>query len=153
GQARHFFPLPPFYPMTISKFIRKLLGLQDLVVSAFEFRENDRALVLDVKPWGQSGLCPECRRRGILVASTPSLRERLDVSVLDTQVAFRYAPREIQCAAHGRRHEGIPVPAPLSRLTHRLEYLLVDHCKATTQQAAAEQLHLAPCTLSDLRDR
>ena len=69
------FPLSPFYSMTTSKFIRKLLGLQDIVVSAFEFRENDRALVLDVKPWGQSGLCPECRRRGILVASTPSVRE------------------------------------------------------------------------------
>lgn len=139
--------------MTISKFIRKLLGLQDLVVSAFEFRENDRALVLDVKPWGQSGLCPECRRRGILVASTPSVREWLDVSVLDTQVVFRYAPREIQCATHGRRQEWIPFAAPLSRITHRLEYLLVYHCKSTTQKAAAEQLHLAPSTLSDLLHR
>lgn len=42
---------------------------------------------------------------------------------------------------------------PLSRITHRLEYLLVYHCKSTTQKAAAEQLHRASSTLSDLLHR
>ncbi len=139
--------------MTISKFIRKLLGLQDLIVSAFEFREKDLALVLDVKPWGQLGLCPECRRRGDLVASSPSVREWLDVSVLDTQVILRYAPREIHCPSHGRRQEWIPFAAPHSRITHRLEYLLVHHSKAMAQKEAAKLLHLAPSTLSDLLHR
>lgn len=143
-------PPPALGPMTVSKFIRKLLGLQDLVVTAFEFRDRDRELVLDVKPQGQSGLCPECQRRGERVASTPGIREWRDVSVLDTQVVFRYQPREIHCPVHGRRQEWIPFAAPYSRVTHRLDYLIVHHCKAMTQKAAAKLLHLAPATLSDL---
>ncbi len=139
--------------MTTSKFIRKLLGLQDLVISAFEFREYGRALVLDVKPWGQSGLCPECRHRRELVASAPSVREWRDVSVLDTQVILRYAPREILCPTHGRLQEWVPFAAPHSRVTYRLEYLLVHHCKAMTQKVAARLLHLAPSTLSDVLHR
>lgn len=139
--------------MTISKFIRKLLGLQDLKISGFEFREKDLTLVLDIKLSGKSGLCPECQQRGAPVASTPQIREWLDVSLLDTQVVFRYAPREIECSTHGRRQECIPFAAHLSRITHRLEYLLVHHCKAMTQKATAELLHLAPSTLSDLLHR
>jgi transposase len=139
--------------MTTSKFIRKLLGFQDLVVSAFEFREYGRALVLDVKPWGQSGLCPECRHRRELVASAPSVREWRDVSVLDTQVILRYAPREIHCPSHGRLQEWVPFAALHSRVTYRLEYLLVHHCKAMTQKVAARLLHLAPSTLSDVLHR
>jgi transposase len=139
--------------MTTSKFIRKLLCLQDLVVTAFEFRERGRELVLDVNPWGQSGLCPECQRRGELVASTPAIREWRDVSVLDAQVVFRYQPREIHCPTHGRRQEWIPFAAPSAQVTHRLDYLIIHHCKAMTQKAAAELLHLAPSTLSDLLHR
>ncbi|HLP42613.1 MAG TPA: hypothetical protein VK465_13980, partial [Fibrobacteria bacterium] len=48
-------PPPALGPMTVSKFIRKLLGLQDLVVTAHEFRDRDRELVLDVNPRGQGG--------------------------------------------------------------------------------------------------
>lgn len=147
------FPPPALEPMTISKFIRKLLCLQDLVVTAFEFRDTDLQLVLDVKPWGQSGLCPECQRRGELVASTPAIREWRDVSVLDTQVVFRYPPREIHCPTHGRRQEWIPFAAPSAQVTHRLDYLVVHHCKGMTQKAASKLLHLAPSTLSDLLHR
>lgn len=139
--------------MTVSKFIRKLLCLQDLIVTSFEFRDRDRELVLDVKPRGQTGLCPECQRRGELVPSTPSIREWRDVSILDARVVFRYQPREIHCPTHGRRQEWISFAAPHSQVTHRLEYLLVYNCKAMTQKAAAERLHLAPSTLSDLLHR
>ena len=73
--------------------------------------------------------------------------------VLDTRIVFRYPPREIRCPTHGRRQEWIPFAAPHSQVTHRLDYLLVYHCKAMTQKAAAERLHLAPSTLSDLLHR
>lgn len=108
---------------------------------------------LIVAQQGQSGLCPECQCRGELVPSTPAIREWRDVSILDTRIVFRYPPREIRCPTHGRRQEWIPIAAPRSQVTHRLDYLVAYHCKAMTQKAAAERLHLAPSTLSDLLHR
>lgn len=66
---------------------------------------------------------------------------------------FFYSPKEIHCPTHGRVQERIPWAATYSRITYRLEYLVLKLSQAMTQKAASEILHISKSTLSDLLHR
>jgi transposase len=66
---------------------------------------------------------------------------------------FFYAPKEIFCPTHGRVQESIPWAPAYSRITYRLEYLVLKLAQLMTQKAAAKVLHMAKSTFSDLLHR
>lgn len=66
---------------------------------------------------------------------------------------FFYAPKEILCPTHDRVQEAIPWASSYSRITYRLEYLILSFCQIMCQKAAARLLHLPTSTLSDLLHR
>ena len=66
---------------------------------------------------------------------------------------FFYKPKEIECETHGRVQEKIPWAGPFTRVSYRFEYIMLIYCQMMTQKAAAELLHIAKSTLSDLLHR
>ena len=56
--------------MTVSKFIRNLLNLEELTVSHFELEIRRRTLNLWVKPYKNGCRCPVCNRRSRIVNET-----------------------------------------------------------------------------------
>ena len=70
-----------------------------------------------------------------------------------SQMHFFYAPKEIYCPTHGRVQERIPWASAYSRITYRLEYMVLKSAQIMTQKAASEVLHIPKSTLSDLLHR
>jgi transposase len=134
--------------MTVSKFIRKLLKLKDLIVTRFEFRFWNREFHLWVKPIKNGALCPECGRRGRILR-TMDPRLWLDVPICGWSVLFHYRPKEILCRRHGRVQELIPWAEAYARVPYRFEYLMLLYCQWMPQKAAATILHVPKSTLSD----
>ena len=134
----------------VRKFITRLLRLQGIFVIDYTFGARERAVHLWVRPHKCGCRCPHCERRGPIVHISPEPRMWRDLPVAGWTVCFWYQPKEIHCPTHGRVQEAIPWAAPYARITYRLEYALLRYCQVMTQQAAAELLHLAPSTLSDL---
>lgn len=134
--------------MTANKFIRIFLRLKGLFVCNFHFRIRDKALDLYVKPYRNGRLCPICNRRCKVVWI---LKERSwrDVVVCKWTVYFKYSPREIICPTHSRKQEKIPWADAHSRITYRLEYLMLVYCQIMTQKAAAMLLGFSTSTLSN----
>lgn len=69
------------------------------------------------------------------------------------QEHFFYTPKEIACPTHGRVQERIPWAAGYSRITYRLEYLILKLSQLMTQKAASDILHMPKSTFSDLLHR
>ena len=138
--------------MTTRKFIRKLLGFKDLLVSDFAF-EGRKNLVITVKPHKNGCRCPECGRRCPIVWTASEPRRWRDVPVCGWWVWLLYCPREVLCPTHGRVQEEIPWAEPWYRVTYRFEYLMLRYCQIMTQKAAARLLRISPSTLSDLLHR
>jgi transposase len=140
-------------PMTVNKFIRKLLKLKGLFVTDYQFRFRERALNLWVKPHKNGCLCPRCKRRGRFVRKMDAYRVWRDIPICGWSVFFWYCPREIQCRRHGRIQEDIPWADLYARVTYRFEYVMLVYCQLMTQKAAARILHLPKSTLSDILHR
>lgn len=64
-----------------------------------------------------------------------------------------FCPREIMCRTHGRVQEEMPWADSFARVTYRFEYLALVYSQLMTQKAAAQLLHLAPSTFSDILHR
>ncbi|MCP4626610.1 MAG: transposase family protein, partial [bacterium] len=134
--------------MTVNKFIQIFLRLKGLFVCSFHFRIREKALDLHVKPYKNGRLCSVCKRRCKIVWI---LKERSwrDVVVCKWTVYFKYNPREMICPTHGRKQEKIPWADAHSRITYRLEYLMLVYCQIMTQKAAAMLLGFSTSTLSN----
>jgi transposase len=76
-----------------------------------------------------------------------------DLVVSGTTIYFHYRLREIDCPTHGRAQENIPWADPYSRVTYRLEYLVLAYSQIMTQKAAADALNLFKSTFSDILHR
>jgi len=139
--------------MTINKFIRKLLFLKGLYVTNFQFKIRDRVLNLWVKPYKNGCLCPQCKRRCLIILTIDTPRRWRDISVCGWSVFFWYCPREILCPTHGRVQEDIPWADTYARITYRFEYVMLIYCQLMTQKAAARLLKISRSTLSDLLHR
>ena len=139
--------------MTANKFIRKLLNLKELSVSGFDLNQQQRRLVLFVKPYKNGCQCPECNRRGKIKHQTQMGRVWHDLPLYGCQVELSYFPREILCPTHGRVQENIPWADTYSRVTYRFEYAMLIYCQMMTQKAAAMLLHTAASTLSNMLHR
>lgn len=139
--------------MSNLKLLSRILRLKDLKIIDFRFKYRDKELHLAVKPYKNGCRCPQCGRRGKIVHHTGQPRRWHDLAVFGLTVHLWYAPKEILCPTHGRAQEALPWAAPWSRITYRLEWRICVLCQRMTQKAAAEVLHLAPSTLSDLLHR
>lgn len=110
--------------MTVSKFIRKLLNLKDVLVVRFGFRFWDRELQLCVTPLKNGAHCSQCRRRGRIIRS---MDHRLwqDVPVCGWSILFHYCPSVIICRQHNRVQKLTPaqMPSPC-----HLSFRLCDAC-------------------------
>lgn len=139
--------------MTINKFIKKLLNLKELYVVDFELQIRKRILNLRVKPYKNGRLCPHCNKPGRIKNITTTERVWRDLPVFGCVVNLLYCPKEIICRTHGRVQEKIPWAAPHARVTYRFEYAVVVYCQIMTLNAAADILHFARSSLSDLLHR
>ena len=139
--------------MTVNKFIRKLLNLKELVVCGFDLNERKRHLLIFVKPYKNGCRCPVCDRRCKIIHQSNLYRLWRDLPVYGCQVELCYRPREIVCPTHGRIQENIPWADNYSRITYRFEFAMLIYCQIMTQKAAAQMLHIAQSTLSDLLHR
>jgi transposase len=139
--------------MTANKFIRNLLRLKELSVSGFELDHKNQTLFLWVKPHKNGCRCPYCNRRAKIVHQTNIGRVWRDLPLYGYQVQLCYSAREILCPTHGRVQENIPWADNYSRITYRFEYAMLVYCQIMTQKAAAQMLHIAQSTLSNLLHR
>lgn len=139
--------------MSNMKLLLKILRLKELKINGFEFRQRDKELHLDVKPYKNGCRCPECRRRCQIVRHGTEPRCWVDITIIGMRVFLYYAPKQIECPTHGRHQEEIPWAAAHARSTYRLEYRICGLCQIMTQKAAAEILALATSTLSDALHR
>jgi transposase len=139
--------------MTINKAIAKLLKLKGLKVVDVSFKFRDMAIYLSVKPHKNGCRCPECGHRGTIKRIMPEPRTWRDVCVCGWTIVFVYYPKEIECPTHGRAQEDIPWADAYSRVTYRLEFLIVTYSQLMTQKAAAQLLHIPKSTFSDILHR
>lgn len=139
--------------MSNSKLLCKLLHLNEVKVTWIQFANRSQDLYIGVKPFKNGCRCPQCGRRGRITRTMDEPRSWTDLTLLGIRITFFYAPREILCRDHGRIQEAIPWAAPHSRITCRLEYRISALCRIMTQKAAADILHIAPSTLSDILHR
>lgn len=138
--------------MALNGFIKKLLKLSFLKVSWFEFRDRNRELHLGVKPHKNGSRCSHCGQRGKILQI---LEERTwrDVVVCGIAIFFHYRPKEIRCSTHGRGVEDIPWAASHSRVTYRLELLILSLTQKMAQKAVSDLLKVPSSTLSDIIHR
>ena len=139
--------------MSNLKLLSKILRVKGIKVTAFTFQDRGRELHLTVKPHKNGCRCPQCGRRGRIVASAGTGRSWEDLTVLGIKIFMWFYPREIECPTHGRVQEQIPWAARHARITYRLEWRLCMLCRSMTQKAAAEILHMPRSTVSDLLHR
>lgn len=138
--------------MTAYKLIGKLLKFKGFRCVGLAFRRGQRLEVL-VKPFKNGCRCSHCGRRGKIVRQRAEPRYWRDIPVGPWSVWLMYWPREIHCITHGRVSERLPWADAESRVTYRLEYLMLRYCQIMSQKAAAELLRLPASTLSDLLHR
>ncbi len=139
--------------MTPHKTIARLLKLKGLKVCHITFKFREKAIYLAVKPHKNGCQCPECGRRCKIKRIEPKSRTWRDVGVCGWTIFFVYAPKEIVCPTHGRAQEEIPWADAYARITYRLEFLILTYSQLMTQKAAAQLLHIAKSTFSDLLHR
>ncbi len=117
------------------------------------FKPRCRELHLHVKTHKNGAQCPQCHRRGKIVRTLPQQRTWRDFVVCGWAVIFHYFPNEIECLTHGRAQELIPWADAYARVTLRQEFFVLTYSQCMTQKAAAELLHLASSTFSDILHR
>lgn len=139
--------------MSGNRLLAKLLRVKELKISQYEIHERMRALFVWVKPHKTGCRCPDCGRRCDIVTILHECREWRDMVICGMKVIFLYAPKEISCPTHGRVQERIPWADSHARITYRLEYAILVLSQMMVQKAAAQLLHLAKSTLSDLLHR
>lgn len=138
--------------MALNTFIRKILKLSFLKVRWVEFRDRNQELHLGVKPYKNGCRCPHCGRRCKILRSLDN-RVWRDIVVCGIPIIFHYQPKEIRCPTHGDIMEDIPWAASYSRVTYRLELLILRLSQKMTQKAVSELVKLPTSTLSDLLHR
>ena len=134
--------------MAVRKFIRKLLRLKDMSITFFEFHYRENEFHIGVKPFKNGCRCPNCGRRGKIVARNES-RTWDDIAVAGWKVILHYSPKVIMCPTHGKIQEDIPWAATNSQCTYRFEYIMLSFSKSMTQKEVANLLKVPCSTLSD----
>lgn len=139
--------------MSNQKLLSKILRLEAMKITGFEFKDRGKELHLGVKPYKNGCCCQQCQRRCPIARLGTAIRSWADVTILGLKIVLWYFPKEIDCPTHGKAQEEIPWSAPLSRVTYRLEFLICALSQIMTQKAAAGILRMPTSTLSDLLHR
>lgn len=74
--------------MTDKKLLGKLLRIKGYHVSWYEIHAKKGEIHIGVKPYKTGCRCPECDRRGKIVAVSPECREWRDIVICGMQVFF-----------------------------------------------------------------
>jgi transposase len=136
--------------MNIRKFITRLLKLKGLKVRSFYFADYNRELHLEVAPYKNGCRCPICGRRCRIHKVAQESRIWQDIVVCGIKIYFHYRPKEIDCPTDSRRQEIIPWASDHSRITYRLEFLILKYAQTMTQANAAELLKIPKSTFAGL---
>jgi len=136
-----------------NKFITKLLKLKGLKVKDVYYSGYGNILNLEIKTYKNGCICPTCGLRGQIIVHAKERRTWQDVSVCGKNIYFHYSPKEILCKTHGRVQEVIPWADSYSRITYRLEYVILKYSQIMTQKEAAKLLKMATSTFSDILHR
>ena len=107
--------------MSNLKLLSKILRVKGMKVTAFTVQNRGRELHLEVKSHKNGCRCPQCGRRGRIVASAGTGRSLEDLTVLRIKIVLWSSPREVECPTPGRMQEQIPWAARHARITYRLE--------------------------------
>ena len=134
--------------MATEKLISKLLRLKDVRITFFNFRHRENEFHIGVKPFKNGCRCPDCGRRGKIVARNES-RSWSDIVVAGWKVVFHYSPKVIYCPTHGKLQEDIPWAATSSHCTYRFEYIMLTLSNSMTQKEVANLLKIPSSTLSN----
>jgi len=132
-----------------NKFITKLLKLKGLKVKNWYFGNYNKELHLIVAPYKNGCRCPICGRRCKIHKHAKDTRTWRDIVVCGIEIYFHYHPKEIICPTHGQSQEQIPWADEYSRITYRLEYLIVKYAQGLTQKQVSEFLRIPKSTLSN----
>ena len=73
-------------PVSNLKLLSKILRVKGIKVTAFTFQDRGRELHLTVKPHKNGCRCPQCGRRGRIVASAGTGRSWEDLTVLGIKI-------------------------------------------------------------------
>jgi len=95
------------------KLLSKILRLNGMKITGFQFKNYGRELHLSIKPYKTGCFCADCGRRGRLISQSKEVRSWQDIAVLVVLVALWYWPKEIECAANGRAQERYPMGGPV----------------------------------------
>ena len=94
--------------MSNTRLLNKILRLKGMKVTDLKFLDYGRELHRTVKPYKNGWHCPQCTRRGRIVASSGVGRSWEDLTLIGIKILLWFCPREIECPAHGRVPEQIP---------------------------------------------
>ena len=110
--------------MSVCQFIHRLLNIKAFSVKDYTFRNWFTELWLEVKPYKNGALCPQCIRRGKIIRTVDPPRIWRDLPVCGRQVFFTYSPREIICRTHVCKNSfhGQPL-IPVSLIALNILYL------------------------------
>jgi len=141
--------------MRIQSVVRKLLGVDRLVVKDVSFEEK-RGLVLDVKPAWHKPRCGICGRKGCPGYDTPARltaegdyvqqpRWWRHLALGRVSIWLRYTLRRVECPEHGVVTEAVPWANHEARFTSEFEEL--------TAYLAQQMDKTAVCTLMGINWR
>jgi transposase len=139
--------------MRIANVFRRLLGLQALRVTGFEFRADALVLFLDVEPVRQRTLvCGRCRRRhrgGAYDTSPPRLWRHIDIGPWGIYLRARL--RRLRC----RRCETVVTEAPpwaehASSFTRDFEDVVSFFAQQTNQTVVSRVMKIAWTTVGSI---
>ena len=139
--------------MSNTRLLSKILRLTGMKVTDLKFLDHGRGLHRTVKSYKNGCRGSQCNRRGRIVSSPGVGRSWEDLTLIGINILLWFAPREIECPTHGRVPEQIPWATRYVRVTYRLEWRIGMRCRAMTQKAAADILHMPRSRLSGLLHR
>ena len=143
--------------MTISRILKKMLGVNGLVVDGIEFQGSDAGEEMIVQGHvtkHEQRRCPICGRKCPLYDRGRGARRwrALDMgSGMKVQI-YAEAPR-IECREHGVHVQRIPWARPSSRYTKNFEETLVWLCLHMSRQTVAEYMRVSWDTVGPVMSR
>ena len=143
--------------MTISTLLKKLLGVNGLVVDDIKFQgaeSGEEMIVQGHVTKHEQGRCPVCGRKSPLYDRGRGERNwrALDVGNSVKVLIQAEAPR-IKCRKHGVHVQRIPWARPTSRYTKNFEETLVWLCLHLPRQTVAEYMRVSWDTVGPVMTR
>ncbi len=136
--------------MRIKTLIRKLVGVNGLVIEAVDFDGED--IVVAVRPRKRGPRCGGCGRRASIYDSKPARRWR-HLSYGSTKVWLSYAPRRTSCDRCKVRIEQVPWAVGRTKFTEDFEELVAYLAQTTDKTTVAKLMGISWSTVGKITKR